>query len=154
MNALMKSHMVSVPMRRIMKSVTVNRSAMRLYHEWRNLTRSRAATLRGVGIRTSINEEATIRVPRVAETGSLTAGEAELSLAIPGLLIAWTSRSGHASVQNGEVWFSPLPPDCSEVRLILTWQSDEFMPNDAGEAGETAVQVERELTRFKQLMEQ
>jgi uncharacterized membrane protein len=141
----------SGPTRRVMMSVTVDRPAIRLYHEWRHLTRSQTAAARSIGYSAPAGSTATIRAPRIADSGSVTAGEAELSMEIPGLLIAWTSHPAVGSVQNGEVWFSPLPADRSEVRLILTWQALD--PMEAA-PGETAVQVERELTRFKQLMEQ
>jgi len=154
MNAMTMYSGSGEPTRRLMMRMTVNQPAIRLYHEWRHLTRSHTAARSNGGFSTLTTQRTTIRVPRIATTGLLVAGEAELSLEIPGLLIAWTSRAVHGAVQNGEVWFSSLPADRSEVRLILTWQSGERVQEGAGEAGETAVQVERELRRFKQLMEQ
>ncbi len=151
MNAMMLNGVLNAPTHRIMMSVTVDRPAIRLYHEWRHLTHSQAASSRSIGFPNATSAVATIRAPRIAATGSLTAGEAELSMEIPGLLIAWTSRPLSGSVQNGEVWFSPLPSDRSEVRLILTWQSEGPALVESDEA---AVQVQRELARFKQLMEQ
>lgn len=152
MHATMQHAVPDAPTHRVMMKVTVERPAVRLYHEWRHLTRSQTAASREIGSPKPTGAAAMIRVPRIAPTGSLTAGEAELSMEIPGLLIAWTSPRITGALQHGEVWFASLEADRSEVRLILTWQSDETTM--LRRSDETAVQVQRELTRFKYLMEQ
>jgi len=80
---------------------------------------------------------------------------AELSLEIPGMLIAWKSLPFDDLVQAGEVWFSPLPQDQAEVRLILTWQDrgDGLQFERSPVNGSAEAQVELDLLRFKQLME-
>ncbi len=96
-----------------------------------------------------------IRVPRIAPEGAATTGMAELSLEIPGRLIAWKSLPSDDMAQAGEVWFSPLPENQSEVRLLLTWQEREspeepVMPDLVALAG---LQAELDLVRFKRLIE-
>lgn len=141
--------------RRLMKSVTVNRSAVRVYQAWRDLarrqtTQSLNSRFTIVGARTS-----TIKVPNIAASGIATTGMAELSLEIPGMLIAWKSLPFDDLVQAGEVWFSPLPQDQAEVRLILTWQDrgDGLQFERSPVNGSAEAQVELDLLRFKQLME-
>jgi len=153
MHATSMSELSTTPTRRLMMSVTVNRPAVRAYLEWRHLARAQAAVTQPVRFRPAIPQPETIRVPWIAATGTLSAGEAELALEVPGALIAWASRPVRGLVQAGEVWFSPLAADRSEVCLMLTWQSESADRDRVNDAGETAEQMQHELSRFKYLME-
>jgi uncharacterized membrane protein len=141
--------------RRLMRSVTVNRPAVRLYQAWRDLSRRQTAPGLNSRVAAAGVPLPTIKAPGIAETGMATTGMAELSLEIPGLLIAWKSLPYAELVQAGEVWFSPLPQDQAEVRLILTWQDrmDSARQRSSGHETSTEAQVELDLMRFKQLME-
>ncbi len=139
-----------------MKSVTVNRPAVRLYQGWRDLARRQTAAALNTRLSTSNASATTLKVPSIGESGSATTGMAELALEIPGMLISWKSLPLANMVQAGEVWFSPLPEDQSEVRLILTWEANEQewqASEDSTPEGLAAAQVELDLVRFKQLME-
>lgn len=141
--------------RRLVKAVTVNRPAIRLYQAWRDLTRR--LTEHGTGHRrtTSGMQPSMIRVPRIAPEGAATTGMAELSLEIPGRLIAWKSLPTDDMAQAGEVWFSPLREDQSEVRLLLTWQerASEEKPRLPDFVAAAELQAELDLVRFKRFIE-
>lgn len=141
--------------RRLMKSVTINRPAVRLYQGWRDLSRRQTASALPAGSSRSGAQPPTISAPGIAESGSATTRMAELALEIPGMLIAWRSLPIDDMVQAGEVWFSPLPHDQSEVRLILTWQqqSRDWQQTAPHHADSAEAQVELDLMRFKRLME-
>lgn len=151
----MQLHTTRTETRRLMKSVTVNRPAVRLYQAWRDLSRRQTAQAVNTRNTTLSTQTATIKVPSIGETGSATTGLAELALDIPGLLIAWKSLPYDDMVQTGEVWFSPLPQDQAEVRLILTWQDHErdWQHPRSQVEDSTEAQVELDLMRFKQFME-
>jgi len=141
--------------RRLMKSVTVNRPAVRLYQAWRDLSRRQTTQSLSSRFASSGSHASTIKVPSFAASGIATTGMAELLFEIPGMLIAWKSLPFDDLVQAGEVWFSPLPQDQAEVRLILTWQDreDGLQVERAPANGSAEAQVELDLMRFKQLME-
>ncbi len=141
--------------RRVMKSVTVNRPAVRLYQAWRDLSRRQSTQSLSSRFASLGSQASTIKVPHFAASGIATTGMAELSFEIPGMLIAWKSLPFDDLVQAGEVWFSPLPQDQAEVRLILTWQDREDGLQFEGSPvnGSAEAQVELDLLRFKQLME-
>lgn len=141
--------------RRLMRSVTVNRPAVRMYQEWRDLARRHTSIAANSRSSTTSTSASTIKVPSICEAGSATTAMAELSLEIPGMLISWKSLPFDSVVQAGEVWFSPLPEEQSEVRLILTWQSTggDMQHSVSSVEGSVEAQVEMDLLRFKQLME-
>ncbi len=137
--------------RRLVKSVTVNRPSSRSYQEWRNLAHRQTAQATDYRRSMPGASAPTIKAPAIAETGTTTSGMAELSLEIPGTLIAWKSLPFEGTVQTGEVWFSSVAQEQTEVRLIFTWQ--DGVNHTALLTDTAAAQMELDLMRFKRHME-
>ncbi len=152
---LMQTETACVHTRRLMKTVTINRPAVRVYQAWRDLAGRQTIPILDTYHIASAVIPNTIKAPSICATGAATTNMAELTLDIPGTIIAWKSLPGTTVEQAGEVWFSPLPQNRAEVRVILTWQdgvNGAHLPTAPGQRAPAAL-VERELLRFKHLIE-
>jgi uncharacterized membrane protein len=135
-------------MERIEKTIEVDAPVRTVYNQWTQFEEF-PRFMKGVKRVTQLDDK---RLHWEAEiAGKDKEWDARIIEQVPDQRIVWQSESGEYT--SGAVYFEPVGPDRTRIRLELSYDPKGFVESAGDALGIVSNQIENDLERFKEFIE-